>query len=120
MRENTVQDGLSTEQLLDISKALGDPKRIEMLRILAQIRDASCCASASNDAPEGGICVCEVVKQTGLIQSLVSYHMKILKEAGLVREQVCGKWNYYSLDRDTVHGYLKTLSKLLLSTRNVG
>jgi len=33
-------------------------------------------------------------------QSKVSYHVRKLKEAGLVREEKRGKWSFYSLDRE--------------------
>lgn len=106
--------GLSTDRLSMINKALSDATRIEILRMLAQGRRACCGLPAAGDPPEEGICICEFVKETGLLQSLVSYHMKILKEAGLVREQVRGKWNYYSLDRAAVRDYLDAMSELLL------
>ncbi len=106
--------GLNTGRLSIINKALSDSTRIEILRILAQGRGACCSSPAAGDPPEEGICICEFVKETGLIQSLVSYHMKILKQAGLVREQVRGKWNYYSLDRALVREYLDAMSELLL------
>ena len=48
---------------------------------------------------EEGICVCEFEEHFGMGQSKVSYHMKKLKDAGLVREERRGKWAFYSLDR---------------------
>ncbi|MCL4515092.1 MAG: ArsR family transcriptional regulator [Firmicutes bacterium] len=115
MDKSAVPSGiLDTNRLSVINKALSDSTRIKILRMLAQGREACCSVPPSVDAPEGGICICEFVKETGLIQSLVSYHMKVLKEAGLVREQVRGKWNYYSLNRALVREYLGAMSELLL------
>ena len=47
-------------------------------------------------------CVCEFEDYFGMGQSKVSYHVRKLKEAGLVREDKRGKWSFYSLDEDSV------------------
>ena len=39
-------------------------------------------------------------------QSRVSYHMRKLKEAGLVREERRGRWSFYSLDREAARDLL--------------
>lgn len=46
---------------------------------------------------EGEICVCKIVEALSLSQSLVSHHLKDLKEAGLVQDKKQGLWVYYSL-----------------------
>ena len=51
--------------------------------------------------PEG-ICVCEFQPQFGLAQSKASYHLRVLKDAGLVREQTRGTWGSHAVDRDAV------------------
>jgi DNA-binding transcriptional ArsR family regulator len=48
-----------------------------------------------------GICVCEFEDYFGMGQSRISYHMRKLKDAGLVREERRGKWSFYSLERET-------------------
>ena len=50
-----------------------------------------------NGDPEG-ICVCEFQERFGLAQSKTSYHLRVLKEAGLVTEETRGKWSFYSVD----------------------
>ena len=42
-------------------------------------------------------CVCELMKETKLSQSLISHHLKDLKEVDLVSDKKEGKWVYYSL-----------------------
>ena len=42
-------------------------------------------------------CVCELIKETKLSQSLISHHLKDLKDANLVSDRKEGKWVYYSL-----------------------
>ena len=51
------------------------------------------------DEGSPGICVCEFENYFGMGQSKVSYHVRKLKEAGLVREEKRGRWSFYSLDR---------------------
>ncbi len=63
----------------------------------------NCCDLPDLGVPaeaEVGICVCEFEGYYGMGQSKVSYHMKKLKDAGLVREERRGKWSFYSLDRE--------------------
>jgi ArsR family transcriptional regulator len=48
-------------------------------------------------------------------QSKVSYHMRKLKDAGLVREERRGKWSFYALDRGTTGGLLGEAADRLLS-----
>ena len=47
------------------------------------------------------MCVCELQSLQGLAQSRISYHLKVLREAGLVREQRRGKWTFYAVDEET-------------------
>ena len=71
------------ELLADRLKALGHPARLEILRVLAA----------------RGTCVCgEVVKVMPLSQATVSQHLKVLKEAGLIRGRIDGKNSCYCLD----------------------
>ena len=59
-----------------------------------------------------GICVCEFQEQFGLGQSRTSYHLRVLKEAGLVTEETRGKWTFYELDRETLASALQSLQGL--------
>ncbi|HSW62358.1 MAG TPA: metalloregulator ArsR/SmtB family transcription factor [Dissulfurispiraceae bacterium] len=70
------------EQILDIFKALSDKNRLLVLKILQQ----------------GELCGCLLVAATALVQPQVSFHMKILKKAGLVLTRRCGRWTYYRLN----------------------
>jgi ArsR family transcriptional regulator len=49
-----------------------------------------------------------------MCQSKVSYHMKKLREAGLVREEKRGKWSFYSVDREVAGALLGEASVHLL------
>ena len=79
-----------------------------------------CCDFSASGVPategEEGICVCEFEAQFGMGQSKVSYHMKKLKNAGLVREERRGKWSFYSIDREAAGELLGEAADRLLST----
>ena len=51
---------------------------------------------------DGEICDCDIMKLTKLSQSRISYHMKILKEAGLIADRQEGRWVYYSLNKESL------------------
>jgi len=105
-------------RLARVARALSDPIRLGMLDVMAQGR--GCCGFADPAArgvpgaadPEG-ICVCEFQEQFGLAQSKASYHLRVLKDAGLVREQTRGKWSFYAIDRDAVAAAWRELQGLL-------
>jgi len=60
-----------------------------------------------------GICVCEFEDYFQMGQSKVSYHVRKLKDAGLVREEKRGKWSFYSLDKDAADLLLSEAAKHL-------
>jgi ArsR family transcriptional regulator len=100
------------ERLAASAKALSDPIR---LRMLAQMTAAQCCrgpAYGEGTEPEG-VCVCEIQSAFGLAQSKVSYHLKVLREAGLVRETRRGKWSFYAVDADAARAALAGLGRQL-------
>ena len=106
------------ERLVALGRALSDPIRVRMLSMMAEGR--SCCDFSASGVPvqegEEGICVCEFEEAFSMGQSKVSYHVKKLKDAGLVREERHGKWTFYSLDREAASGLLGDAADYLLST----
>ncbi|MCC6141660.1 MAG: winged helix-turn-helix transcriptional regulator [Nitrospira sp.] len=66
--------------------ALSDRTRLE---ILARLK-------------EGEQCVCELTDALQTGQSRLSFHLKVLKEAGFIRDRPEGRWMYYSLNREGV------------------
>jgi ArsR family transcriptional regulator, arsenate/arsenite/antimonite-responsive transcriptional repressor len=111
-------DGPEMERLTRIAKALSDPIRLRMLGILAEGR--SCCGfpdPASRNVPgadvPSGICVCEFQEQFGLGQSKTSYHLRVLKDAGLVTEETRGKWTFYELDAEAARRAVDRFAELV-------
>ena len=120
VEENGVRrDGTEdrVDRLVALGRALSDPIRVRMLSMMADGR--SCCDFSDSGVPveegEEGICVCEFEEHFGMGQSKVSYHMKKLKDAGLVREERRGKWAFYSLDREVAGELLGEAAARLLS-----
>ena len=101
-------DGARVGRLVALGGALSDPIRVRMLGMMAGGR--GCCSLPDCGVPaedqDAGICVCEFEAYFGMGQSKVSYHMKKLKEAGLVREERRGRWRVYSLNRDSTNRLL--------------
>ena len=67
-------------------KAMADPLRLQVLEALGG----------------GERCVCELTSELGLAQSKLSFHLKVLREAGLIEARDEGRWVYYSLRTDAI------------------
>lgn len=95
-------------RLVALGQALSDPIRVRMLGMMAEGR--SCCDLPDLRVPaedeDKGICVCEFEDVFGMGQSRVSYHMRKLKDASLIKEERRGRWSFYSLDKQSVREML--------------
>ncbi len=69
-----------------ILKALADPVRIRIIELLKSEQ----------------LCVCHLSQELGLAQPLVSHHLKVLKEAGLINPNRYRYWTYYCLDTQVI------------------
>lgn len=85
------------EENSKIFKALSDAKR---LRILDIIHDEEKCA-------------CVLLEELDLTQSGLSYHMRILTEAGIVNSRQDGKWTHYSVNEEGIQGAKQILDDYL-------
>ncbi len=70
------------EIFLQTAAALNDETRVRLLAFLNL---------------HGPLCVCDLQESFGMIQSRLSRHLKILKEAGFLRVDRQGTWAYYSI-----------------------
>lgn len=77
-----VAKGTSLERAARFFHALSDETR---LRIIHELR-------------EGEQCVCVLTERLQVGQSRLSFHLKTLKEAGLITDRPEGRWIYYALD----------------------
>jgi len=72
------------ERWARLFKALADPTRLEILRLVA--------------AQPGPTCVCDLVARFDLAQPTISHHLKLLREAGLLTQSRIGIWSFYAID----------------------
>jgi len=78
--------------------ALSDPTRLELINRLAG----------------GEQCVCELTDALRTGQSRLSFHLKVLKDAGLIQDRREGRWMYYTLVEEAfeeVEELIRTLRK---------
>jgi len=51
---------------------------------------------------DGERCVCELQDELDVAQSKLSFHLKVLKDAGLVEDRREGRWSYYTIVPDAL------------------
>jgi ArsR family transcriptional regulator len=73
---------LSFDQAQCLLRALNEPIRLQVVQALQH----------------GERCVCDLTSDLDLAQSKLSFHLKVLKEAGLIHARQEGRWIYYRLD----------------------
>ena len=93
---------INSEQFVGIMESLSDPIRINILELMM----------------DGEICVCDIVNATGLSQSKISYHIKILKDSGLISDRQEGRWVYYKLDLEVLSEIQNWICNLIQSSKN--
>lgn len=84
---NSVDSTISTEDLLEGIRALGDVNRLRVIELLAG----------------GELYAQEIVGRLGIAQSAVSRHLSLLERAGLVRVQPRGGKRYYAVDCERMY-----------------
>ncbi len=72
---------LEHQQARQLLKALADPLRLDLVQALSG----------------GERCVCDLVADLNLAQSRLSFHLKVMREAGLIEAREEGRWVYYRL-----------------------
>lgn len=69
-------------ELLSIFRALSDATRLKILKLL-----------------EGDeLCVCDITAALDMSQPKVSFHLGVLKDAGLIKDRKQGRWMHYTID----------------------
>lgn len=80
---------------------MADPLRMQIVRLLA--REA--------------LCTTHLVEETGARQTNLSNHLKILREAGLVDTEPCGRFTYYSVRPEVLEALAGDLTGLAATAR---
>ena len=76
-------------EVVVVLKALAEPNRLRIFDALMQ----------------GDTCNCELNENLGLPPNLLSHHLRVLREAGLVRcrrDVMDGRWIYYAVDKGVI------------------
>ena len=82
-------------------KALFEPKRFELLRLMA----------------ERGYCVRALARRSGLSESAVSQHLKVMREAGLVYGVKKGYYTHYCMDKELLGQIIGELTQIMETRR---
>ncbi|MGX1953802.1 ArsR/SmtB family transcription factor [Streptomyces anulatus] len=88
----------------DVIRALGDPLRLQIVTLLARET----------------LCTTHLVEETGAKQTNLSNHLKVLREAGLVETEPCGRFTYYRLRPEVLTGLSEQFAALAESARTAG
>ena len=86
--------------LLQVFKALSDETRLRIIKLLGH----------------GELCVCDIVASLDIIQPKISFHLGVLKEAGLVKDRRVGRWIHYRLDDSEIFRRFLLLSTIEKAT----
>lgn len=84
-------------------RALADPLRARLVHLLA--REA--------------LCTCHLVAETGARQTNISNHLRVLRQAGLVELEPCGRFTYYRLRPEALAEAAGRLADLAEQAREV-
>ncbi|HTJ27029.1 MAG TPA: metalloregulator ArsR/SmtB family transcription factor [Candidatus Limnocylindria bacterium] len=79
-------DAVDRTHEIELLRAIADPHRAAALSVLAR---AGC-----------PVCVCDFTELLGVSQPTVSHHLRVLRDAGLLRVNRRGTWAYYELAAD--------------------
>jgi ArsR family transcriptional regulator len=85
-----------------VLRAVADPMRAAILELLAGEQ----------------LCTCHLQDALGAKQTLVSHHLRLLREAGLVLTEPCGRFTYYRLAPGPFDSARDVLSRLSDSARS--
>ena len=80
-----------------VLKALSDETRLRILKAISEMRE---------------LCECNIVPAFGLSQPTISYHLKVLREAGLVRSERRGQWVYHRVNTRALLGIVRDLAEI--------
>ncbi|MCT6781996.1 metalloregulator ArsR/SmtB family transcription factor [Streptomyces sp. CS7] len=85
----------------DVIRVLGDPLRMQVVSLLARET----------------LCMSHLVEETGAKQTNLSNHMKVLREAGLVETEPCGRFTYFKLRPEVLASVSAQFAELAESAR---
>lgn len=87
---------MNNEEISKISKALSEPKRIEILLLTA----------------EHEMCANEILEKFDITQPTLSHHMKQLTDCSIIKVRKNGKMSNYSLNKEKLNEFLDFFEKI--------
>jgi ArsR family transcriptional regulator len=94
------------EKLAEIFKALSDPTRLRLVKLLSDHSVADCPGECNG---QHFLCVNALARRLGVTQSAVSQHLRVLRQTGLVRGVRRGSFMHYTVDENGLAQYKATL-----------
>ncbi|MET9468245.1 metalloregulator ArsR/SmtB family transcription factor [Streptomyces sp. NPDC006544] len=85
----------------DLIKVLADPLRLEIVTLLARET----------------LCTTHLVEETGAKQTNLSNHLRVLREAGVVDTEPCGRFTYYRLRPEALEALAGRFADLAAAAR---
>ncbi|MFH9067384.1 ArsR/SmtB family transcription factor [Streptomyces coeruleorubidus] len=85
----------------DLIRVLADPLRLRIVTLLAKET----------------LCTTHLVEETGARQTNLSNHLRVLREAGVVETEPCGRYTYYKLRPDVIDRLAGQFADLAESAR---
>lgn len=85
----------------DLIRVLGDPLRLQVVTLLARET----------------LCTTHLVEETGAKQTNLSNHLKVLREAGVVETEPCGRYTYYRLKPEVIETLAGQFADLAAAAR---
>ncbi|GAA3803576.1 ArsR/SmtB family transcription factor [Streptomyces chiangmaiensis] len=85
----------------DLIRVLADPLRLQIITLLAKET----------------LCTTHLVEETGAKQTNLSNHLKVLREAGVVETEPCGRFTYYRLKSDVIASLAGQFTELAETAR---
>ncbi|MFI0902983.1 ArsR/SmtB family transcription factor [Streptomyces sioyaensis] len=85
----------------DLIRVLADPLRLQIVSLLAKET----------------LCTTHLVEETGAKQTNLSNHLRVLREAGVVETEPCGRYTYYRLRPDAIASLAGQLADLAETAR---
>ncbi|MFF7801188.1 ArsR/SmtB family transcription factor [Streptomyces olivaceus] len=86
----------------DLIRVLADPLRLQIVTLLAKET----------------LCTTHLVEETGARQTNLSNHLRVLREAGVVETEPCGRYTYYMVRPDVIASLAGQFADLAESARN--
>jgi ArsR family transcriptional regulator len=85
-------------------KVLADPLRRRIVELLSREQ----------------LCTCHLVEETGAGQTTVSNHLRVLRDAGMVETEPCGRFTYYRLRPEVLRSLADEVARLAAGAEAVG